>query len=879
MEVQMPSLPTPSFRLFLSLILAATLAGLITSAGALPAVQDPGIVAEFDELIEYVESIPGNVLNRGLKSSFSQRLGNAKRSYEQGQLCAAANMLQAHMNQAQALRQGREIPVAEDLYNRGRRLRQLVLGSAHPPDPCADASIGRAPEVEILASDNQQFAARVSFGAAEMWTVEAGGETWTQMSLPGIENLMGDPGHPSVPSWQALVAVPHGARAQISDLEFIGRQAVRLNLYPFQEQAADQTDERFAEDPVPPDETFMDPPFVKNERTYALNQFLPPTPCAIRPLGELRDLELVQIQCSAGQYNPVTGEMILYESVQFKASFDGGEGTFITTQTLSPFEPASQQATTTVLNYAVLAEYVKQLDFTSLVCHGEELLVLSHPNFRDAANDLVQWKRDKGILTNVFNVGAGTPRPTAAAINDFIEGRYQNCKVRPSYVLLIGDSEFVPPARLDYDTTPACGNCGDETTGSDWGYATYSKSLLDFLPWFAVGRIPVDTAAEAQTVVDKTIQYESSPPFLGFGSGGPFYTTATNASYFQCCRTDTADAGRSMRTFIQTSELVRNVMLGRGYSVERIYTTDTDYQKNPVADPTPRRYHSGALLPGDLGAGSGFAWDGNTADVLDAINAGRFLVLHRGHGWSGGWADPKFSTNNLINLWNGGLLPFVYSINCASGYWDRETDTGGTTESFMEHILMRSGGGMVAGIGDNRNSPTWANSAIARGFYDATFPNVAPEFGGNVSKRRLGDILNHGKLYLATQIGVAQPAGSVSIEQVLAQWIMYGAFGDPTIEMWTANPHQFILPLTFELFVERDSLILRYPVERARITAFQQAREGLVPIGRGDVVDGEARLAFFAELDPDLPVILSASKPNAVSVLLTRGASPDLVNR
>lgn len=75
---------------------------------------------------------------------------------------------------------------------------------------------------------------------------------------------------------------------------------------------------------------------------------------------------------------------------------------------------------------------------------------------RAAADDLVDWKRTKGISTNVFEVGAGTARTTGAQIDTFIEDRYRNCSVRPSYVLLIGDSEFVPPARTNHDTLPSC---------------------------------------------------------------------------------------------------------------------------------------------------------------------------------------------------------------------------------------------------------------------------------------------------------------------------------------------------------------------------------------------------------------------------------------
>src|SRR6185295_310233 len=295
--------------------------------------------------------------------------------------------------------------------------------------------------------------------------------------------------------------------------------------------------------------------------------------------------------------------------------------------------------------------------------------------------------------------------------------------------------------------------------------------------------------------------------FVNFGSGGPFYTTASIASFFQCCRMNqngsalNGQPGTDMRSFVQTSETIRNTIMGAGYTVERIYDTNTGYAQggnclvttmpcptNQIQQPynastTPNRYFNGTLLPADLRSGSGFAWNGSSANITSAFNAGRFLMVHRDHGGPSGWGDPGYNTGNVAGLTNGALLPVVYSVNCKSGYFDSETDGGGSSESFMEQLLLKSGGGMVGGIGDVRNSPTWPNSAILRGFIDATWPNLAPAFGSSTPKFRLGDIMDHGKLYLATQIGVAQPAGAIALQDYTDEIILYHVFGDPTLEM------------------------------------------------------------------------------------------------
>ena len=693
------------------------------------------------------------------------------------------------------------------------------------------------------------------------------------MAVPGLEGQIGARGQPSVPSWQTLIAIPRDSTPVLT-LQRGGprvRDRLQLNLFPFQPQAADQSREE-GSDP------FADKPFTKDEKAYATDAFSPAAPCAAKLVGSMRDLHIVQVQCMAGQYNPVTNELRLFDAVQFDVQFKGGEGVFATSQSLSAFERTSQAGMKSVLNRNAVSQYVKFIDPNLFRCMGEELLILTHHDFRAPSDTLATWKRTKGISTTVIEVGAGTTYNTADKITALIRERYDTCLTRVSYVLLMGDATFVPPSRTDYNTTAE----PDATTGSDWNYATYPHLQLFFLdalfPYFAVGRITVDSLAEANTVVNKIVHYEATPPFINFLGGAPFYTTATTASYFQCCRTDVSQAGRDMRSFVETSETVRNTLTGQGYTVQRIYNSNTGHASGPVSDTTPRRFFDGDALPAALAPGSGFAWNGTGTDIVNAFNAGRFLITHRDHGGPSLWENPGFSTANLASVTNGALLPVIYSVNCKSAHWDSETDGGGSTKSLMEQLLVKSNGGMVGGIGDVRNSPTWPNSALLRGFIDATWPTLASGFGDGTSKRRLGDILNHGKLYLATQIGVAQPAGDITVTDYTDEIILYHVIGDPTLEMWTSNPHRLTLTTEFALAVLAGSLRVEHADEGAEITALLLQEDGsAVPVGRGTVRGGAAILPFASptmqQVDPKR-LILSASRENAVSVELRAKVVP-----
>lgn len=874
---------------------------------------DQSIKASASEISTRIDRLPESVLEdkKAVRSEFDDATrgdpiwGWLLRQNE----CKIVEKLTKLLERIERLRQKHADAELEELYVALWTLRQDILASLPRGVTCKGfENLGAEPATTIRASDNKHLAFEVAFSAPTLTSVQGAGQTFTQVHTPGAQGLVGTPGEPAIPVWRTLIGLPEGSTPKLKLSRVVPGEDLRLNLAPFQDQAVDADQPAAGGDvlgqaageeedlPKPPMQAFADKPFVYNAESYRKNVTLPPDPCKITPMGQYRDLQIAQLECTTAQYNPVSDRYQLLRGANIEVVFEGGKGHFITERSLHPFESAPQAVSEAVLNKAVIGQYVGKFDVSALPCFGEELLILTHSTFRAAADRLADHKRAKGISTSVFNVGSGVPsRDTAEEIDDFIENRYDDCQVRPSYVLLMGDAEFVP-------TFYPAGQ--PDNAGSDFPYSNYVQILFDaFFPDFGTGRIPVDTLAQADTVVDKIVDYESSPPNLGLGNGAPFYTTVGLASQFQGFRMNANGTplnnqpGTDQRAFVETTEFVRNQLVARGYTAPRLYTRTIDnggycLQENASGDcvqtqapyngdTTPRRYYNGTLLPAAIGGGSGFVWDADTNDITNAWNAGRFLFLHRDHGWPGGWADPGFGNSNVDGLANGDRLPVVFSVNCASGLFDNETAGGvyGTTAGgvyWAERALRKADGGAIGVIGDTRNSPTWANNALTRGFFDAVWPNTIPAHGGNTSHKRLGDILNWGKVYLATQVGVAQTAGSVSVNDMGYEYHIWHVIGDPTLEMWTSNPHRLVLSPNFASAVRENHEFIKYDVDGATITKLELLRDGSTKaLGRAEVRGGQADMTLLANPSEGGRVVYSASLSNAVSVVLKKGSGQE----
>jgi hypothetical protein len=411
----------------------------------------------------------------------------------------------------------------------------------------------------------------------------------------------------------------------------------------------------------------------------------------------------------------------------------------------------------------------------------------------------------------------------------------------------LGDAELLPPFYVTVHPW-ACQDCWypeGSLTGTDLYYADMSGN---YYPELAIGRIPVDTAAEATTVINKIIDYERTPP-----TSPAFYSSAMVAAYFQDSNLD----NYSDRRYVKTSEEIRDFLRSLGYAVNRMYYARSGVNPTHYNDGL---YGNGEPLPAEL-LRPGFAWDGWTADIQAAINDGRFLVTHRDHGLSlnnghsslEGWEYPRFEATHAADLNNGSQLPVVFSINCETGWFDAETDHNQTTstQSLSEMLLLHPTGGAVGVIGATRISFSGYNDFLIRGFVDAIWPNFIPDWGADAPEYRLGQVLNIGRLSMVQFWG--DPNG-----KQLTTFEDFHYFGDPTMEIWTGLPCQLSVSHPPALAYGATSLTVDVAQDDALVTLVQGA--GI--IAKATSHAGHASLNFTPI--EDAPVHVTVTRHNCV---------------
>ncbi len=590
-----------------------------------------------------------------------------------------------------------------------------------------------------------------SFNNIRTINVKNKAEKYSRLYVNGFSHLQ-EVGLPAIPSHIDLVAVPEGATYKLRIYDQMPDVESTNRIFPALKPAKDT-------------EGAPEPKFELNKEFYSTDQIYPSQ--SVRIIGAMifRGIKFLKVEICPVQYNPSSGKLYLHKNIDYKITFSGANR-------FTDYSNHTENYIKQLLNYPLnAASWKKEADvyysntanLTPINGPSKNYIIITHSNYLAAADSIANWKRQMGYTVEVVSSNNWTSATVKAAVHS----RYVNWTPKPDYLLIIGDHQDVP-AEMIY-------NPDNELFGTDLYYVCMDGNN-DYVPDMAKGRISANSAADAMMQVHKIINYERNPI-----NDTAFYHNAVNCAQYQ----DDDNDGYADRRFLHTSEDIRNYIMSQGYSSERIYYCDNNVYP---ANYNNGYYSNGQALPSDLLKVNGFNWSGGASDITNSINAGKFLVFHRDHGYTGGagWAHPYYVNNSIGSLNNGNKLPVVFSINCHTGEFT-------LNQCFAETFMRKINAGAVGVVAASYYSYSGNNDGFSIGMIDGIWsnPGVIPLFGSggvyspNVITHSdivcMGDVVNHGLVRMVQTWG-----GNVSSNRYSYELFHY--FGDPAMKIWTAQP-------------------------------------------------------------------------------------------
>ena len=730
-------------------------------------------------------------------------------------------------------------------------------------------STSRVSQIDISEATAEQVSLRTSLSGffRQTMTMEDG-NTYSSVTSPGAGKM--PVGHPDLPAFGQWVLVPNGTEIEISVEPGAAVLMDSHSIPPLQPPQIESSE-------VPP-------PFTKDKNIYESNHDYPAVFARTDDIRMIRGQSLALVWLYPYRWNPVTEEMTIYPDLTVTISFVGNGSSAEQRLRTPAFDNQFRRMAPNA--DAVLAlppithtETSRKITSTAtddvVTAEGCNLLIICPDHFTGAANTLATWKRKRGIATAIRTTSE--TGNTAEDIRNYISNTYSNWIPAPSYVLLIGDAEYIPPYY--------------GTVATDLYYADMT-SPYDRIADLAIGRWPVDTASQAMNCALRTVEYERTPPSRTIYPH--YYSNATQCGAFQDGAYENPLDGYANRRFAKTSEDVRNFLLNKGYNSERIYATYNGYDSsaifpanwNQTANYIFENDISGAPIPTEL-LKPVFAWDGDSADIQSAVNQGTFLVTHRDHGNRNGWGEPRLERSNVDALNNGILRPIVFTINCQTAWFDNETDGSGSKyECFSEHWIRHASGGSIGLMGATRNSYSGLNDRLVWGWMDAIWPDFIEYQGGSYGNGtplyRMGDVLNYGRTYLLTKYSTGSTV-DIALEEYV--WI-----GDPTLEIWTGAPgdlavsHPSTQPkgaITFDVNIDQDGALVCC-MFNGRILGTATAAGGIAQVVFDSVPDSTGPMDITVTCHNHLPyegtcTIFNAGLPSATTDGTVSNLSPSSI--
>ena len=352
-----------------------------------------------------------------------------------------------------------------------------------------------------------------------------------------------------------------------------------------------------------------------------------------------------------------------------------------------------------------------------------EYVIVSHPNFLSAANDLAAYhEQQDGINTivvtpqqiyNEFSSGA----QDISAIRDFMRMFYKKPNSKIKYLLLFGDGSYDPLNRISSNTnfipsfqsnnsvSPTQSYVTDDYFGLlDDSEGNFANDLVDI----GIGRFPVQTLTEANNMVDKVKRYNGK---MSFGDW-------RNKVTFIADDGDAADGNTHMWQADSLANIIDDNY--KNINIKKIYLDAFTQESTPGGPRSP---------------------DAQKA-ITESVEKGSLLINYSGHGGELGWTKERILEVGQINKWeNENNLPLFVTATCEfSRFDDPDRISAG------EYTLLNKNGGAIALLSTTRLVYASPNYFLNKQFVKVLFEKE------NGESPRLGDLFRQTKVNSGTAL-------------------------------------------------------------------------------------------------------------------------------
>ncbi len=319
--------------------------------------------------------------------------------------------------------------------------------------------------VNVLSSSETETVIEYTIGSFEREPVEIDGEIFYDLTLAKESNSF-EKGNPSLPFITRSIIIPDDAFMDVTVLE---SEFVEFTM------------------PVRPSKGILSRKINPEEvpyqfsNTYNQNAFYPENAAVLGEPYIMRDFRGTTVKAQPFTYNPTTGTLRVYTHLVLEVKAVGVDSKNVKLRTQELLNPYfSEIYRNHFINYYTTERY-------DTVEEQGRMIIISYGNFMEAMQPFVDWKIQKGLPCEMFDVAIiGS---SYSAIDAFIEDQYE-LNDGLTFVLLVGDSGQIPAMNGDEDPSYTCIEGGDS------------------YPEIFISRFSAENVSQVETQVERTIYYE-----------------------------------------------------------------------------------------------------------------------------------------------------------------------------------------------------------------------------------------------------------------------------------------------------------------------------------------------------------------------------------